>query len=437
MFLAPLNGVRKENMKKNTYDCYVNILKSELLPALGCTEPIAVAYAAALARDALKELPDGVEISVSGNILKNVKSVVVPNTNGLKGIKAAAAAGIVAGKSDKMLQCISDVTEAELARIRQYVTETEFKVTQTDSGCIFDIIVKVSKDNHVACARIVGHHTNVVHIDVDGKSILDKLVEKDDVKCCCPESDTLNIADILHFADTVEIEDVREIIERQIEFNTAIANEGLTNDYGARVGKLLLKYFGSDIHNVAKATAAAGSDARMNGCTMPVVIVSGSGNQGMTASLPVIVYAKHLGCSHEQLIRALVLSNLVTIRLKSRIGRLSAYCGAVSAGCGAAAGVCKLRGGSANQISHAIINAIAIDSGIICDGAKSSCAAKIASSVEAGLVGMEMALDGVNFCGGDGILVDSVEDTIDNIGDIARDSMRETDETIIKLMIKN
>lgn len=424
-------------MNKHTYDCYVNILKAELLPALGCTEPIAVAYAASLARDALGAIPDAVEISVSGNILKNVKSVVVPHTNGLKGIKAAAAAGIIAGKADLKLQCISNVTEDELQRIREYVTESKFSVTQSDSGCIFDIIVRVSNGDHNACARIVGHHTNVVHIDKDGIATLDALVESDDVKCCCPESDTLNVADILEFADKVKLDDVSEVIERQIQYNTAIANEGLTNDYGARVGKLLINNFGSDIHNVAKATAAAGSDARMNGCTMPVVIVSGSGNQGMTTSLPVIVYAKHLGSSREQLVRALVLSNLVTIRLKSRIGRLSAYCGAVSAGCGAAAGVCKLRGGNANEISHAIVNAIAIDSGIICDGAKSSCAAKIASAVEAGLVGMEMALSGVNFSGGDGILVDSVEATIDNVGDIARDSMRETDETIIKLMIKN
>lgn len=424
-------------MDKKTYNCYVNILKSELLPALGCTEPIAVAYASAIARDALGEIPDCVEISVSGNILKNVKGVVVPHTDGLKGINAAAAAGIVAGKADKQLECISDVTDAELKNIRKYLNEAKFNVTQSDSGCIFDIIARVSKGGNSACARIVGHHTNVVHIDVNGKTVLDKLVEKDDVACCCPESNTLNVADILQFADEVKLEDVSEIIERQINYNTAIANEGLTNDYGARVGKLLIKNFGNDIHNVAKATAAAGSDARMNGCSMPVVIVSGSGNQGMTTSLPVIVYAKHLNCSHEQLIRALVISNLVTIRLKLRIGRLSAYCGAVSAGCGAAAGVCKLRGGNANQISHAIANAIAIDSGIICDGAKSSCAAKIASAVEAGLIGMEMALDGVNFSGGDGILVDSVEDTIDNVGHIARDSMRETDESIIKIMIKS
>lgn len=423
-------------MDKRIYDSYVNILKAELLPALGCTEPIAVAYAAALARDTLGELPDQVEISVSGNILKNVKGVVVPHTNGLKGVNAAAAAGIVAGKADKKLECIAGVSNAEIDKIKAYLKEAEFSIAQSDSGRIFDIFVRVQSGSRSAGARIVGHHTNVVRIEKDGKAIVDKAIECEEEKCC-PDYVYLNVADILEFADKVNLDDVREVIERQIEYNTAISEEGLKNDYGARVGKLLIQNFGNDIHNVAKATAAAGSDARMNGCSMPVVIVSGSGNQGMTTSLPVIVFAKHLGCTHEQLLRALVLSNLVTIRLKARIGRLSAYCGAVSAGCGAAAGVCKLRGGNASEISHAIVNAIAIDSGMICDGAKSSCAAKIASAVEAGLVGMEMALSGTNFSGGDGILFDSVEDTIDGVGSIAHDSMRETDETIIKLMIKS
>ncbi len=423
-------------MDKRIYDSYVNILKAELLPALGCTEPIALAYAAALARDALGELPESVEVSVSGNILKNVKGVVVPHTNGLKGVNAAASAGIVAGKADKKLECISGVTNAEIDKIKAYLKEAKFTITQSDSGCIFDIFVRVKKGNHSAGARIVGHHTNVVRIEKDGKALVDKCVEREE-ETCSPDYVYLNVADILEFADNVNLDDVKEVIERQIEYNTAIAEEGLKNDYGARVGKLLLKNFGNDIHNVAKATAAAGSDARMNGCSMPVVIVSGSGNQGMTTSLPVIVFAKHLQCTHEQLLRALVLSNLVTIRLKARIGRLSAYCGAVSAGCGAAAGVCKLRGGNASEISHAIVNAIAIDSGMICDGAKSSCAAKIASAVESGLVGMEMALSGTNFSSGDGILFDSVEETIDGVGSIAHDSMRETDETIIKLMIKS
>lgn len=422
-------------MDKATYDCYVNILKAELLPAFGCTEPIAVAYAAALARDVLGTIPDRVEVSVSGNILKNVKGVVVPHTDGLKGINAAAAAGIVAGVAEKKLECISSASEEDIAAIKRYLNQAQFQITQSDSGCIFDIVVREQKGEDSACVRIEGYHTNVVHIEKNGKASLDCYAKHDD-GAVCPADKQLNIHDIMEFADAVDLDDVRETIERQIEYNSAISAEGLKNDYGARVGKLLLKAFGNDIHNVAKATAAAGSDARMNGCTMPVIIVSGSGNQGMTTSLPVIVFAKHLKSTHEELLRALVLANLVTVRLKSRIGRLSAYCGAVSAGCGAAAGVCKLRGGTREEISRTIVNAIAIDSGIICDGAKSSCAAKIASAVEAGLLGMEMALGGTNFCSGDGILVDSVEGTIDNVGDIARNGMCVTDKTIIDLMIK-
>lgn len=422
-------------MDKSVYDCYVQTLKSELLPAFGCTEPIAVAYAAALARDALGGIPDKVTIAVSGNILKNVKGVVVPKTNGLKGVNAAAAAGIIAGVADKKLECISSVTTEEIARIQRYLKTAEFRIAPSDSGCIFDIVIDARKGGHSSRVRIVGHHTNVVLIERDGTALLKKTVDRED-NTYRPD-DRLNIADILVFADEVNLDDVKEVLERQIAYNTAIAEEGLKNDYGARVGKLLLKNFGDNVHNVAKATAAAGSDARMNGCSMPVVIVSGSGNQGMTASLPVIVFAKELNSPHEALLRALVVSNLVTVRLKSRIGRLSAYCGAVSAGCGAAAGVCKLRGGNAEGISRAVVNAIAIDSGMICDGAKSSCAAKIASAVEAGLMGMEMALCGHNFLGGDGILVDNVEATIDNVGDIAQKGMRETDKTIIDLMIKS
>lgn len=422
-------------MKKTIYDYYVNVLKEELLPAFGCTEPIAVAYAAALARDTLGAIPSRISISVSGNILKNVKGVFVPNTGGLKGVNAAVAAGIIAGDPNKKLECISRVSNEKIAEIKRYLKTAEFCISEIDSGNIFDILVKAETPSESACVRITGHHTNVVRIERNHTVLFDSPIEREDA--AYRPDDVLNVADILTFADEVNLDDVKETLQRQIDYNSAIAAEGLKNDYGARVGKLLIESFGNNVHNVAKATAAAGSDARMNGCTLPVVIVSGSGNQGMTASLPVIVFAKKLRSSHERLLRALVVSNLVTVRLKSRIGRLSAYCGAVSAGCGAAAGVCKLRGGSAEEISRAIVNAIAIDSGMICDGAKSSCAAKIASAVEAGLMGMEMALKGNNFLGGDGILTDDVEATIDNVGAIARNGMRETDKTIIDLMIKN
>ena len=422
-------------MDKNIYESYIRILEAELLPAMGCTEPVSVAYAAALARDTLGATPDEIHICVSGNILKNVKSVIVPNT-GMKGITAAAAAGIIAGNADKKLEILSSITSADRQKIAEYLDTAKFSVEQSQSGCIFDISVKVFKGEERACVRIVGHHTNVVHIDKNGENIVD-VKYTDEETAVCSHEDNLTVDRIIEFADTVEIKDVEAIIKRQIEFNKAIAEEGLKNDYGAKVGKVLLSAFGNGVHNLAKATAAAGSDARMNGCSLPVVIVSGSGNQGMTASLPVIIYAEHLKKSEEELIRAIVVSDLVTIRLKQGIGRLSAYCGAVSAGCGAGSGICYLNGGRVDEVSHTIINALAIDSGIICDGAKSSCAAKIASAVEAGLLGYEMAMRGDVFCSGDGVLGDCVENTIDNVGDIARNGMRSTDEEIIKLMIKH
>ncbi len=423
-------------MDKCLYDGYVKILEEELLPAMGCTEPISVAYAAALSRDTLGALPEKVEITVSGNILKNVKSVVVPNTGGMKGVNSAAAAGIIAGVAEKKLEVISSVTEKDKASIVAYLDNAEFTVEQSHSGCVFDISVRVTKGHDSALVRIAGHHTNVVLIEKNGKDILNVNFDGEETACCADRK-LLSVDKILEFADCVNIADVEGVIKRQIAYNTAIAEEGLKNDYGAKVGKVLLKSFGEGVHNLAKATAAAGSDARMNGCSLPVVIVSGSGNQGMTASLPVIVYARRLGVGKEKLIRALIVSDLITVHLKTGIGRLSAYCGAVSAGCGAGAGVCYLYGGGYGEVSRTVVNALAINSGVICDGAKSSCAGKIASAVEAGLLGFEMSRNGSGFAGGDGILEDGVESTIDNVGDIARVGMRETDEEIIRLMIKN
>lgn len=422
-------------MIKSVYDQYVETLHHELVPAMGCTEPIAIAYAASLARKILGYLPDKIEISVSGNILKNVKSVVVPNTGGMRGIIASAAAGIVAGNAEKQLEVLAEITPDQFDKIHHFIHTAEFIVKQANNNCIFDIQIKASNGEHSAGIRITEQHTNVVYIEHDGKIIFDK--NSPNTKSEEHNVSPFTVAEIVEFADTVELCDVQQVIERQIEYNSAIAKEGLKNNYGANVGKILLSAFGRDTHNLAKATAAAGSDARMNGCNLPVVIVSGSGNQGMTASLPVIVYAKELNCTKEMLLRALVVSNLITIHLKYGIGRLSAYCGAVSAGCGAGAGICYLYGGKADEISHTIVNALAIDSGIICDGAKSSCAAKIASAVEAGLLGMEMYKNGSQFYGGDGIIEKGVENTINNVCDIARNGMRETDEEIIRLMIKN
>lgn len=419
------------------YQCCVTVLKEELLPAMGCTEPIAVAYAAALARETLDGLPDGVTVSVSGNILKNVKGVVVPGTGGLKGIVSAAAAGIVAGKADKKLEVISSVSAADLPAINNYIKSVPFKVEQSNSGLIFDICVTVRKQEDWALVRIVGHHTNVVRICKNGKNILNNEIAAEHTAPQGADRSLLSVENIIEFAETCNLDDVKELLERQIAYNTAIAEEGLKNDYGACVGKTIMATSENNVHTRAKAMPAAGSDARMNGCSLPVVIVSGSGNQGMTASLPVIEYAKNLGVSHEKLLRALLVSDLITIHLKTGIGRLSSYCGAVSAGCGAGCGVCYLLGGGIKEISQTVTNALAVNSGLFCDGAKSSCAGKIASSVESGLLAMEMALKGRGYSAGDGILGGGVEESISNVGEIARNGMRETDKEIIRLMIKS
>lgn len=429
-------------MGKSICQNYLKILEEELLPAMGCTEPIAVAYASALARDVLSGVPKRAEISVSGNILKNVKSVVVPNTGGLRGIASAVSAGVVAGKAEKKLEVLAEIGKEDINKIEKFLNTCEFKIEKSKSGEIFDIAVRLFSENDESFARIVGYHTNVVRVEHNGEVLFDGGSRCNEFSVYgeqaeCADRSTLCVKNIVEFIQIVDVKELESTVGKQIEYNVAIGKEGLKNDYGASVGKVLLSSFGDGVHTRAKALAAAGSDARMNGCNLPVVIVSGSGNQGMVASLPVVVYAEHLGVDREKMLRAVALSDLITIHLKSGIGRLSAYCGAVSAGCGAGAAICYLYGGDAEQISQTISNVLAIDSGIICDGAKSSCAAKIASAVEAGLVGMEMSRNGKKFHSGDGILEKNVESTIENIGDIARNGMRETDEEIIRLMIKN
>lgn len=416
------------------YQAYVQILKEELVPAMGCTEPIAISYGAAKAREVLGELPDKVLIEASGNIIKNVKSVIVPNTGHLKGIPAAAAAGIVAGKPDKVLEVIAEVTDEERTRIKEYLESHEFTVALADNGITFDIIITLSKGEHYAKVRIANYHTNIVLIEKDGEVLHTIAVEGEKEEGLTDRS-LLNMKDILDFADSVDIEDVREVIARQIAFNTAISEEGFRGDYGANVGSVIKAAYGDDIKARAKAAAAAGSDARMNGCELPVIINSGSGNQGMTASLPVIEYAKELEVGEEKLYRALVLSNLVTIHQKTGIGRLSAYCGAVSAGAGAGAGIAYLYGGGYEEIIHTVVNALAIVSGIVCDGAKASCAAKIASAVDAGILGYHMYKEGQEFMGGDGIVTKGVENTIKNVGRLGKQGMRETDKEIIRIMV--
>lgn len=423
-------------MDEKIYREYVNILKTELVPAMGCTEPISIAYAAAKARKTLGCIPESVEIYASPNIIKNVKSVVVPNTGSLRGIGAAAIAGIIAGQADDELQVLSRVTPEEVQMISDQLNRITCNVKPAENGYIFYISVLAFGGGHTARVEIAGNHTNVICIERDDQIIFSReYVEQTGAGKANHE--LLNVEDIVRFADTVEISDIEETIARQIAYNTAIAEEGLRNSWGANIGNILLKSYGNSVHNRAKAYAAAGSDARMSGCELPVVINSGSGNQGLTASLPVIVYAKEIGATKDLLYRALVLSNLVTIHLKTGIGPLSAYCGATSAGCGAGAGITYLYGGGYKEIAHTIVNALAINSGMICDGAKSSCAAKIASAVEAGLLGMQMENHDSQFYGGEGIIVKGVENTIRNVGELARDGMRETDKLIIDMMTKN
>ena len=424
------------------YQAYCQILKEELIPAMGCTEPIAIAYAAAKAREVLGKEPDSVKIGVSYNIIKNVKSVIVPNTGGMKGIQSAAAAGIVAGQADKALEVISQVSAKQKQDITEFLNRMEICVEPIDQGMIFDIVIRLGYGTESAVVRIAQYHTNIVYIEKNGEVLLDHTetinqpAVHDHTEEGLTDRSLLTVDDIYEFANTCDIQDVKDVLDRQIKYNTEISQEGLSHEWGANVGSTMLKYYGNDVRNRAIAKAAAGSDARMSGCEKPVIINSGSGNQGMTVSIPVIEYAKELNCSQEKLYRALTLSNLIAIHEKSGIGRLSAYCGAVSAGCAAGCGIAYLHDADNEGIAHTLVNALAIVSGIICDGAKPSCAAKIASSVEAGILGYHMYLNGQEFRGGDGIVKKGVENTIRNVSRLGREGMRETDKEIVNIMME-
>ena len=418
------------------YANYIQILKEELLPAMGCTEPIAIAYAAAKAAEALGTKPERLLVEVSGNIIKNVKSVVVPHTGGLRGIPAAAAAGAAAGDAGAELEVISNVTPEQIEEIGEFLEEAPIEVKHVDNGHIFDISVTAFAGEDSACVRIVDYHTNIVLIRRNDEILFSKDVEEPK-ELGLTDRTCLSIEGIIEFADIVDVEEVRETLERQINYNMAIAEEGLAGDYGANIGSTMMLGHEYDLKYVMRSYAAAASDARMNGCELPVVINSGSGNQGITTSVPVIVYARAHNKSQEELLRALCVSNLVTTHLKTGIGRLSAYCGAVSAGCGAGAGIAYMQGGGVDAVAHTVVNAIAINSGIVCDGAKASCAAKISVAVEAGLMGLSMYNKGNQFFGGDGLVKKGVENTIDTVGRLARFGMKQTDEEIIRLMLED
>lgn len=417
------------------YGNYLKILQEELVPATGCTEPIAIAYGAAKARELLGVLPESVLVEASGNIIKNVKSVVVPNTNSLKGIEAAAAAGIVAGQSDKILEVISEVTPTQRAEIRVYLADHPIVVKPAEGDKVFDILITLRAGNDHVKLRISDYHTHIVYIEKNGEVLFQSgEVLSDSARDMLTDRSCLSVEGVLDFASTCNLEDVRALIERQIDYNYAIAEEGMRHSWGANIGSVLKEHYGVGIYSRARYMAAAGSDARMSGCEMPVIIVSGSGNQGITASVPVVEYAKELNVSRDQMVRAVLLSDLLTIHLKTGIGRLSAYCGAVSAGCSAGAAIAYLHGGGFREIAHTLVNSLAIVSGMICDGAKASCAAKISAAVDAGLVGYSMFRSGQQFRGGDGIVTKGVEETIRNIGRLGRLGMRETDREIIRIM---
>lgn len=428
-------------MELTDFDCnqFIAILQEELVPALGCTEPIAIAYAGAHARALLGKIPDRVCIKSSGNIIKNVKSVTVPNSGNMKGIPAAAAIGIIGGNPDKGLEVLADITEADIARTKEFLEKVPCKVSLLDTVASLHFIVEVFAGADSASVEIIHQHTNIVHTTKNGKDVLSVPFDPASANAALTDRLGLSVKKILEFADTINLDRVRPILERQIDYNTRIAQEGLEHRYGINAGANLLKAAEAEravtLKIRAQAAAAAGSDARMSGCTLPVVTNSGSGNQGLTASLPVIVFAEEKKLPHDKLLRGLLVSNLIAIHQKTRIGRLSAYCGAVSAACGSGAAVTYLSGGSYEQVCEAITNTLAVVSGIVCDGAKPSCASKIATSVDAALNAHYLAMQNRVFEPGEGIVKGDIEKTIAGVGAVAADGMRETDKVILRIMV--
>lgn len=422
------------SLTKEVYQAYCDILKEELRLAMGCTEPIAIAYSASIARNYLTAEPTEIRIGLSGNIIKNTKSVVVPATGGMHGIAAAVVAGTVANKPELVLEVLSSLTEADVPKMKSLMEGCPIEVGELDTTHIFEILIQMRNESEEVKVRLLDRHTNLVYVEKNGEVLVRNEAEEEDggIKT---DRTLLTVENIVNFADEVNLDDVRKLLELQISCNMAIAKEGMKNNYGACIGKVIYKNGNCSLADKARAFAAAGSDARMNGCELPVCIISGSGNQGMTASIPVVIYAKELGKSEEEMLRALVLSDLITTHLKTGIGCLSAYCGAISAGCGAGAGIAYLQGGRFKEVAHTIVNSLAILSGTICDGAKSSCAAKIAMAVESGILGYEMYCNGQQFYGGDGIITKGVENTIKNVGQLAREGMAGTDKEIIKIML--
>ena len=421
------------SLTKSTYEA---ILIAELRPAMGCTEPIAIAYASSILAKTLGGTPEDIDARFSGNIIKNVKSVIVPATGGRHGLKAAIAAGVVSCRPDKRLEVLTVLNEGCAKKIDDVINGCKITVDKLNTGCSFELELYGRLGESNATVKISGAHTNVTEVSLNEIDLTEEYTERTIVEESGDEPDftLLNVMDIVEYADTVDLNTLRPYLTRQVELNMAIAEEGLSGEWGANLGKVMLS-MGGDLSRKARAYAAAGSDARMSGCEMPVCIISGSGNQGITASVPVKVYADELGKSEEEMLRALIVSDLITIHQKTGIGTLSAYCGAISAGVGAGAGICYLQGGKFREVAHTLVNSVAILSGTICDGAKPSCAAKIAMAVEAGIMGYEMWKNGSQFHDGDGIVTKGVENTIKNVGRLAKEGMSDTDREIIEIML--
>ena len=416
-------------MNQKVYDSYIKILNKELIPALGCTEPIAIAYAAAKAREVLGKFPEQVVSTCSGNIVKNVKGVVVPATGGLRGIEAATLIGAVGGDPARELEVLTSVTDEDRAKVRELLEKKICHVKLSESKAKLHIIVEMTAGTDSALVEIMHTHTNIIRIEKNGQVLYSQKAgdEEDDDDENIYQ--LLNLDDIVTFANEVKLEDVADLLKRQVEYNSKIAEVGLTETYGANVGKTLVENYGKSFEVMARALPAAGSDARMGGCELPVVINSGSGNQGMTVSLPVVALAKEMGASEEQLLRALCVSNLTAAYEKRDIGRLSAYCGAISAGAAAGAGMMYLKGGSVSEIGNV--------GGVLCDGAKSSCAAKIASAVDAALLAIHLTEKQRTFGSGEGLVKDTLAETVAAISTVAREGMQVTDDVILDVMVNH
>ena len=420
-------------MDNNTKKDYIEILERELLPAMGCTEPIALAYAVAYARKLLGRMPSSITVKCSGNIIKNTMAVTVPSTDGLRGIKAAALAGAIGGNADKQLEVLTTVTDEDRKEIKRLVNTDLVKVEALDSTHALHIIAEVRDKDDYATVELVDTHTNFGHVEVNGKILNEKnTYELDDL---ISDEAALTVEGIIEFTNTIDLDEIKEVLERQIEYNSKISDEGLTNDWGACVGKTLLS-LSDDIYTRIKAAAAAGSDARMSGCLLPVVINCGSGNQGITVTMPIVTYGKHIGASHEKILRALCFADLIAVHQKSGIGRLSAFCGALCAATAGVCGIAYLNDESYEVISQIIINSLANAGGIVCDGAKASCAAKIASSLDCALLAYELAKKNRGFKDGEGIVKADVEKTIASVGRMASQGMRLTDREILDIMLE-